>query len=174
MTWNTIDIVNASGGTPVLSRTGHTFIKQRMREENAIYGGEMSAHHYFRDFGYCDSGMIPWLLIAELVSTNNKTLSQLVGERIAAYPCSGEINYKVDSAENAILRVREYYEAGLNGERPQLDTTDGLSISFNGWRLNIRSSNTEPLLRLNVEAQNNSTLVRQHVLNIEKLLGIQS
>ena len=173
LTWNTIDCVNACGGIPVLSRTGHTFIKQRMREENALYGGEMSAHHYFRDFGFCDSGMIPWLLILELVSTKNKTLSQLVDERISAYPCSGEINYKVESTDNAISRVRQYYEGGLENEIPMINTTDGVSIAFSNWRLNLRASNTEPLLRLNVEARNNSALVQQKVKEIEKLIGIQ-
>ena len=109
LTWNTIDIVKRAGGMPIQSKTGHAFIKERMRSENAIYGGEMSAHHYFRDFAYCDSGMIPWLLVAELLSRSGKPLSQLVGERIKAYPCSGEINYTVANAKAALQAVREHY-----------------------------------------------------------------
>lgn len=151
LTWNTIDICEEFGGTAIQSKTGHAFIKERMRKENAIYGGEMSAHHYFRDFAYCDSGMIPWLLVAELISLQGKTLSQLLGERMALYPCSGEVNFKVNDTQAAISAVQQHY-APLN---PALDTTDGISLEFSDWRMNLRASNTEPLLRLNIESRGN-------------------
>jgi len=163
LTLNTIDIVQSAGGIPIQSKTGHAFIKERMRKENAIYGGEMSAHHYFRDFAYCDSGMIPWLLVSELISSKKKTLSTLVGERISAYPCSGEINYKVDDAQVSIETIKSHY-AGLT---PNIDNTDGISLEFPDWRLNLRSSNTEPLLRLNVESRADVQLVKDRIAEIE-------
>jgi len=167
LTWNTIDQVNAAGGEPVQSKTGHAFIKERMRLEDAVYGGEMSAHHYFRDFAYCDSGMIPWLLVAELVSKSGKSLSDLVAERMQAYPCSGEINYKVDDVPAVLDRVMAHFGA----LSPQVDKTDGISLDFGEWRMNIRSSNTEPLLRLNVEARGNDGLVWEKVKEIEGLIN---
>ncbi|MEC5159786.1 MULTISPECIES: phosphomannomutase/phosphoglucomutase [unclassified Janthinobacterium] len=167
LTWNTVDIVRRAGGVPIQSKTGHAFIKERMRAENAIYGGEMSAHHYFRDFAYCDSGMIPWLLVAELISAGGLPLSRLVGERIESYPCSGEINYTVADAAAALLAVRQRYE----GEALLVDTTDGLSMEFAAWRLNVRSSNTEPLLRLNVETRADLALLRAKVAELEALIG---
>jgi len=163
LTWNTIDIVKNVGGTPIQSKTGHAFIKERMRAENAIYGGEMSAHHYFRDFAYCDSGMIPWLLVAELINLTGKPLSKLVGERIAAYPCSGEINYKVEDTQTSIEVVKAHF-AALN---PETDNTDGISLEFSDWRLSLRTSNTEPLLRLNVESRGDRQLVEERVAEIE-------
>lgn len=166
LTWNTIDIVKRAGGSPVQSKTGHAFIKERMRVEDAIYGGEMSAHHYFRDFAYCDSGMIPWLLVAELISKSGNPLSKLVGERMTAYPCSGEINYKVEDTQASIETVRAHF-ASLN---PEIDNTDGLSLEFSDWRLNLRASNTEPLLRLNVESRGNQQTVEQRVADIEIIL----
>ncbi|SFI17894.1 phosphomannomutase / phosphoglucomutase [Collimonas sp. OK307] len=165
LTWNTIDIVEQAGGVPVQSKTGHAFIKERMRSENAIYGGEMSAHHYFRDFAYCDSGMIPWLLVAELMSRTGKPLSTLVSERVAAYPCSGEINYRVDAVQPIIERVLNHF-APMN---PKIDRTDGISLEFPDFRFNLRSSNTEPLLRLNVETRQNIDAVQLRVSEIEKL-----
>lgn len=170
LTWNTIDIVEKAGGTPIQSKTGHAFIKERMRAENAIYGGEMSAHHYFRDFAYCDSGMIPWLLVAELVSTTGSPLSKLVDERMAAYPCSGEINYQVQDVQSSINSVKGYYESSLAPE--QTDTIDGLSMEFSDWRFNLRASNTEPLLRLNVESRGNSQLISQRLDKIEALIKV--
>ena len=166
LTWNTVDIVERAGGVAIQSKTGHAFIQERMRVENAIYGGEMSAHHYFRDFAYCDSGMIPWLLVAELVSDSGKALSQLVDERIKAYPCSGEINYTVLDAGAAVQAVRAHYAH----EQPRVDTTDGLSLEFAQWRLNVRSSNTEPLLRLNIESRSDPALVSQKVAEVEALI----
>ncbi len=163
LTWNTIDIVKNAGGTPIQSKTGHAFIKERMRAEDAIYGGEMSAHHYFRDFAYCDSGMIPWLLVAELISKSGNALSQLVGDRMAAYPCSGEINYKVDDTQISIQAIKDKFSA----LKPLIDETDGISLEFPDWRLNLRASNTEPLLRLNVEARGDSALVKKRVAEIE-------
>ncbi|WP_016679529.1 phosphomannomutase/phosphoglucomutase, partial [Yersinia pestis] len=132
LSWNTIDIVNSSGGTPIMSKTGHAFIKERMREEDAVYGGEMSAHHYFRDFAYCDSGMIPWLLIAELLCVKEKSLEQLVEERMRIYPASGEINSKLTDPTSAIARVRAEYEV----KAIAIDETDGISMEFDGWRFN--------------------------------------
>lgn len=167
LTWNTVDVVRQAGGQPIQSKTGHAFIKERMRSENAIYGGEMSAHHYFRDFAYCDSGMIPWLLVAELLSRSGKSLSQLVGERIRAYPCSGEINYRVDHVPETIERVLQHFR----GQEPVIDRTDGVSAEFSEWRFNLRGSNTEPLLRLNVETRGDSPAVLQHVRAIEALIS---
>lgn len=165
LTWNTIDVVQAAGGEPIQSKTGHAFIKERMRLEDAIYGGEMSAHHYFRDFAYCDSGMIPWLLVAQLMGVKNKPLSTLVDERIQAYPCSGEINFHVADVKACIAKVREHFAA----QQPLLvDTTDGLSMEFADWRFNLRGSNTEPVLRLNVESRRNSALVQEQVANISR------
>jgi phosphomannomutase/phosphomannomutase/phosphoglucomutase len=167
LTWNTIDIVKNAGGIPIQSKTGHAFIKERMRLENAIYGGEMSAHHYFRDFAYCDSGMIPWLLVTELMSSTGKPLSSLVGDREAAYPCSGEINYRVDDAAAALRKVEEHFA----NQNPAIDCTDGISLEFADWRLNLRSSNTEPLLRLNVESRGDAALVAARVHEIEQVIG---
>ena len=163
LTWNTIDIVEKAGGIPIMSKTGHAFIKERMRKEDAIYGGEMSAHHYFRDFAYCDSGMIPWLLVAELLSVKNMTLSETIKERIRLFPCSGEINYKVNNSQSIIDDI----EHGYKDEALNIDRTDGFSLEMKTWRLNIRSSNTEPVLRLNIESQNNPLLVNEKVREIE-------
>lgn len=163
LTWNTIDIVTKAGGIPVMSKTGHAFIKERMRKEDAIYGGEMSAHHYFRDFAYCDSGMIPWLLVAELIAKSNLSLETLVSERMNAYPCSGEINYKVNNANVMIEAIEQQY--ALMAE--QIDKVDGLSMEFSDWRFNIRTSNTEPLLRLNVETKSNTEKVKLKVSDLE-------
>jgi len=166
LTWNTIDMVEVAGGTPIMSKTGHAFIKERMRAENAVYGGEMSAHHYFRDFAYCDSGMIPWLLIAGLVSSTGHSLAELVEDRMSAFPCSGEINFKVVDPKAAIERVMAHF-ASL---APVLDYTDGLSADFGDWRFNLRSSNTEPLLRLNVEARGDAAAMRSRTDEISALL----
>jgi phosphomannomutase len=166
LTWNTIDIVNQAGGKPILCKTGHAFIKERMREENAIYGGEMSAHHYFRDFSYCDSGMIPWLLVAELVCLRKQPLSKLVEERINLYPSSGEINNRIENPKIAIDRVLAYYkDTAIN-----LDYTDGISVEFEQWRFNLRSSNTEPVVRLNVESKQDITLMETKTAEVLALL----
>lgn len=166
LTWNTVDVVRKAGGVAIQSKTGHAFIKERMRKEDAIYGGEMSAHHYFRDFAYCDSGMIPWLLIAELISKTGQSLSELVDERVASYPCSGEINYTVDNMDAVIDRVLEFYAP----KSQVIDRTDGLSMEFNEWRFNLRGSNTEPLLRLNVESRGDAALVAAKVMEIQGML----
>ncbi|OAT78837.1 phosphomannomutase [Mangrovibacter phragmitis] len=155
LVWNTIDIVTANGGVPVMSKTGHAFIKERMRKENAVYGGEMSAHHYFRDFAYCDSGMIPWLLVAELLMTTGKTLGELVKARIAQFPVSGEINRKVSNAVQLIAKIEQQYLP----HAISVDYTDGLSLTFEQWRFNLRTSNTEPLLRLNIETKGDYALM---------------
>jgi len=166
LTWNTIDTVTRAGGIAVQSKTGHAFIKEKMRAENALYGGEMSAHHYFRDFFYCDSGMIPWLLVAELMSTSGKSLSALVDDRMRAFPCSGEINFTVDDAARVVESVRER----LAPEALKVDETDGLSLEFAHWRFNLRSSNTEPLLRLNVETRADDALLQEKQALLTRLI----
>jgi len=166
LTWNTVDIVTNAGGQAVMSKTGHAFIKERMRLENAIYGGEMSAHHYFRDFAYCDSGMIPWLLVCELLSHTGQSLSALVAERISLFPCSGEINFKVADVSDAIQKIKDHFI----DQALALDDTDGLSFTFNQWRFNLRGSNTEPLLRLNIESRGDWELVHQKVDEISNLI----
>lgn len=166
LTWNTIDMVKEHGGRAVQSRTGHSFIKQIMRTEDAIYGGEMSAHHYFRDFAYCDSGMIPWLLVAELVSVSGKSLSRWVEERIRAYPCSGEINSEVRDTGKVLAAIETRF-AGQGGE---IDRTDGLSMSFADWRFNVRMSNTEPVVRLNVESRANPELMAARTAELLALI----
>lgn len=167
LVWNTIEMVRDMGGIPVQCKTGHAFIKERMRAENAIYGGEMSAHHYFRQFAYCDSGMIPWLLIADMVSNSGLSLAELVEDRVRAFPCSGEINFKVDDAVAATDRVMQHFKS----EAPQLDHTDGISADFGEWRFNLRSSNTEPLLRLNVESRANRQLMEQRLQEITRAIN---
>jgi len=166
--WNTIDMVKAAGGVPVMSKTGHAFIKERMRAEDAVYGGEMSAHHYFRDFAYCDTGMVPWLLIAERISTTGIPLTQMVEQRIAAYPCSGEINFKVADAAAVVHRLHDNYAGGALVE----DRTDGLSLEFATWRFNVRSSNTEPLLRLNVETRADVALLAAKTAELRRLIEV--
>lgn len=165
--WNTQDVVAAHGGTGVMAPTGHAFLKQKMRDTNAAYGGEMSAHHYFRDFMACDSGMIPWLLIAELMSKSGATLADLMAERIARFPSSGEINFRLSDAKAAVARVI----AALAAEAVSRDDTDGLSLAFSDWRLNLRSSNTEPLLRLNVEARGDAAQVAAGVARVTALIN---
>lgn len=166
LTWNTIDMVVQAGGVAIQSKTGHAFIKERMRKEDAVYGGEMSAHHYFRDFAYCDSGMIPWLLVIELMSRSGQKLSAMVSERIAAFPSSGEINRVVSDAKAAIAKVRVAYES----QAQLVDETDGVSMDFGAWRFNLRSSNTEPVIRLNVESRADVALMQQHTEAILALL----
>ena len=167
LTWNTHDIVAARGGHAVASKSGHAFIKEKMREVDGIYGGEMSAHHYFRDFSYCDSGMIPWLLVTELMSTTGKPLSELVQERVDLYPASGEINRRLEDAPKSIAAVRAAYE----GDAIASDDLDGLSLEFADWRFNLRSSNTEPVVRLNVESRGNAELMQEKTTAILRLLG---
>ena len=149
LVWNTLDIVEKYQGTTVQSKSGHAFIKDVMREHNAVYGGEMSAHHYFRDFAYCDSGMIPWLLAVSVLSETQQTLSSLVEEMIAKFPCSGEINFKVADTQKTIQKIFDHFA----DQKPEIDQTDGVSLDFGTWRVNVRASNTEPLLRLNIESR---------------------
>jgi phosphomannomutase / phosphoglucomutase len=163
--WATIAQVEANGGVAVRCKTGHAFIKERMRAEDAVYGGEMSGHHYFKDFAYCDTGMIPWLLIAMLVSRSGKSLAELVAEKMAAFPCSGEINFETDAAA-ATARILAHY-LPMN---PQRDDTDGVGLDFGDWRFNLRQSNTEPLLRLNIETRGDADAVRYHLAAIRALI----
>lgn len=153
--WNTIELVEASGGTPVLCKSGHAFIKERMRQEGAVYGGEMSAHHYFKDFSYCDSGMIPWLLVLELLSKTDKTLSAVLAEMMSNYPISGEINSTVQDAKAVLKRVEAKYASG-----GKVTKVDGLSVEYLNWRFNLRMSNTEPVIRLNVETRHDQALLK--------------
>ncbi|MEE9357105.1 MAG: phosphomannomutase CpsG, partial [Sedimenticolaceae bacterium] len=160
------DIVTKSGGVPVLSKAGHSFIKERMREEDAVYGGEMSAHHYFRDFYYCDSGMIPWLLVAELLCQRSQSLSALVDDQIACYPSSGEINSKLADPQAAIQRVTDHFQSSAL----EIDRTDGISLEFESWRFNLRCSNTEPVVRLNVESKGDLNLMQGKTEEILSIL----
>jgi phosphomannomutase len=162
LTWNTMEIVSAAGGNAIQSKSGHSFIKEVMRQQDALYGGEMSAHHYFRDFFYCDSGMIPWLLVAQLVSTSGKKLSELVDDRMRQFPASGEINRKVVDASQAIEEITNLYAADANS----IDQTDGISLEYDDWRFNLRASNTEPVIRLNVESRANEALMKEKVNDI--------
>ncbi|MEP4146928.1 MAG: phosphomannomutase [Halioglobus sp.] len=165
LTWNTVEMVEKAGGVPVLTKCGHAFIKERMRNENAAYGGEMSAHHYFRDFAYCDSGMIPWLLVAGLICSTGKPLSTMVAERMAAYPCSGEINRSVDDAAAVLARAEATY-----GAKGELDHTDGVSVDCGDWRFNLRMSNTEPVVRLNVESKGDVALMEAKTAELLALI----
>ena len=167
LTWNTIDIVNRGGGTPILSKTGHAFIKERMRLENAVYGGEMSAHHYFRDFAYCDSGMVPWLLVVGLMSSRGKSLAAMVDERMLAFPASGEINRRIDDAAAVLATLEAHYGA----DAIATDHTDGLSMEFAQWRFNVRMSNTEPVVRLNVESRGDTDLMQTKTAELLALMG---
>jgi phosphomannomutase len=167
LTWNTQDIAHKNNGNAIQSKTGHAFIKERMRLEDAVYGGEMSAHHYFRDFFYCDSGMIPWLLVAELLCRKDKTLSSMLEDRIAKFPSPGEINRHVVDAKSAIENVFNLYSSDAN----VIDKTDGISLEFEQWRFNLRMSNTEPVVRLNVESRGDKKLVDEKLKEILALLN---
>lgn len=166
LTWNTVDVVESSGGQPVLTKCGHAFIKERMRSENAVYGGEMSAHHYFRDFAYCDSGMIPWLLVSALIGSRNMPLSGMVRERMAAYPCSGEINRSVEDATAVLARAEQVY----GDQAVAVDHTDGVSVDCGTWRFNLRMSNTEPVVRLNVESRADEALMEMKTAELLALI----
>ena len=166
LTWNTVDIVQSLGGEAVQSKTGHAFIKERMRLENAVYGGEMSAHHYFRDFAYCDSGMIPWLLVAGLISSSGQPISKLVAERMAAYPCSGEINRTIENPVAVLTKI----EAVYRDQAKSVEHVDGLSMSMGEWRFNVRMSNTEPVVRLNVESRGDQALMKEKTTELLALM----
>ena len=165
LTWNTRELVEENHGKAIESKAGHAFIKETMRKTNALYGGEMSAHHYFRDFGYCDSGMIPWLLLTQIMSDQNKSLAELVDERIEKFPVSGEINVEVESPTNVIASVKAHFA----DQQHQLDEIDGLGMDFGAWRFNLRPSNTEPLLRMNVETRGDYALMEKRR---DELLGL--
>ena len=165
LTWNTIEVVREAGGAPVMSKTGHAFIKERMRREDALYGGEMSGHHYFRDFSYCDSGMIPWLLVLAMMCRRGQPLSALIAERQRRYPVSGEINRQVGDPDRVLARVEDAFKPGAT----VADYTDGVSLEFADWRFNLRKSNTEPVLRLNVETRGNQRLLEEMT---EKILAM--
>ncbi|PHR24658.1 MAG: phosphomannomutase [Desulfotalea sp.] len=164
LTWNSQELISENGGVPIMTRTGHAFIKERMRKEDAVYGGEMSAHHYFKDFGYCDSGMIPWLLVTSLLSSAGVEFSSLVEARKAAFPVSGEINNRVEDADRIIEAIEKKYGDGVK------DYTDGLSVEFARYRFNVRKSNTEPLLRLNVETRADVELLAEKTKELLQLI----
>ena len=168
LVWNTLDVVEQYQGIAVQSKSGHAFIKDVMREHNAVYGGEMSAHHYFRDFAYCDSGMIPWLLAVVVLSETKKSLSSLVEEMISKFPCSGEINFKVTDTQTTIQKLFDHYA----DQKPAIDKTDGVSLDFGAWRFNVRASNTEPLLRLNIESRRdqNPKSIQTYVDEVTQLI----
>jgi len=166
LTWNTIEMVREAGGVPVMSKAGHAFIKERMRAEDAVYGGEMSAHHYFKTFAYCDSGMIPWLLLAEIVSDEGRPLSELMQARIDKFPVSGEINRTVADSKTVLKRIEEVYRA----KGGVFDYTDGVSVEFDRWRFNVRPSNTEPVIRLNVETRQDKILLQEKTEEILELI----
>ncbi|MEJ0100738.1 MAG: phosphomannomutase [Pseudomonadota bacterium] len=170
LTWNTLDIVEQYGGKSVLSKSGHAFIKQVMRDSDAIYGGEMSAHHYFRDFAYADSGMIPWLVVLQVISETGKSLSDLVGERMKLFPASGEINRKLDPSKGGAQAVLARAEAAYKETAKSVDYTDGLSMEFDNWRFNLRASNTEPLVRLNVESRGDTGLMQRKTRELLALM----
>jgi len=164
LVWNTYDVVKKAGGEAVVSKSGHAYIKAKMREVNAVYGGEMSAHHYFRDNSFSDSGMIPFLLVLQLMGEDNKKISELVGEMIKNYPCSGEINSTIDKPALKIKEAEEKYSDG------KIDKIDGLSVEYDDWRFNLRSSNTEPIIRLNVESKGNEKLMKKKTKELLKLI----
>jgi phosphomannomutase len=164
LTWNTVEVVKKNGGIPVVSKSGHAFIKQKMREVNSVYGGEMSAHHYFRENAYSDSGMIPFLLILQLISEEKKPFSQLVGEMIEKYPCSGEINSTISNPAEKLKELEKKYRKG------KIDKLDGLSVEFDKWRFNVRESNTEPIIRLNVESRGDIKLLGEKTEELLKLI----
>ncbi|MFN3235656.1 MAG: phosphomannomutase [Pseudomonadales bacterium] len=167
LTWNTIDIAERMGGTAIMSKTGHAFIKERMRDEDAVYGGEMSAHHYFRDFAYCDSGMVPWLLVTGLISSKSKSLAELVDERIEQFPASGEINRRIEDPKAVLASIQSQYQDAAEST----DHTDGLSMEFGNWRFNVRMSNTEPVVRLNVESRADVELMNTKTSELLELMG---
>ena len=162
LVWNTKEIVEAAGGKPVVCKSGHAFIKEKMRQVDAAYGGEMSAHHYFREFSYCDSGMIPWLQVVEALSASGRPLSALVGERIERYPVSGEINLTISDPPRALAALKQRYTADALSH----DEIDGLSVEFSDWRFNVRMSNTEPVVRVNVEARGDAALLAEKTADV--------
>ncbi len=165
LTWNTEAILERDGGVPVRCKSGHAFMKECMRQNGVLYGGEMSAHHYFRDFSYCDSGMIPWLLVTELMCRSGKKLSELVGERMELYPCSGEINRKVEDSASVLAQLAKCYADGKQ------DRMDGLSVAYDKWRFNVRVSNTEPVMRLNVETKGDKELLAEKTAELLQIIG---
>ncbi len=162
--WNTLDVVEKAGGEAVVSVSGHAFIKEKMRQVNSVYGGEMSAHHYFRENAYSDSGMIPFLLVMQLITEEGKKLSELVGDMIQKYPCSGEINSTIDNPKAKIAEIKAKYSDG------KMDELDGISVEYDTWRFNVRISNTEPLLRLNVESKGNAELMKAKTEELLQLI----
>lgn len=168
LVWNTFDVIEQYQGQAIQSKSGHSYIKEKMREHNAVYGGEMSAHHYFRDFSYCDSGMIPWLLAVSVLSETRQTLSSLVEDMIAKFPCSGEINFKVADTQATIQKIFDHFA----NQNPVIDYTDGVSLDFGAWRFNVRASNTEPLLRLNIEsrADQNAMPMQNYVDELSRII----
>lgn len=168
LVWNTFNVIEQYQGQAIQSKSGHSYIKEKMREHNAVYGGEMSAHHYFRDFSYCDSGMIPWLLAVSVLSETQQTLSSLVEDMIAKFPCSGEINFKVADTQATIQKIFDHYA----NQNPVIDYTDGVSLDFGAWRFNVRASNTEPLLRLNIEsrADQNAMPMQNYVDELSRII----
>jgi phosphomannomutase len=168
--WAIEGTVNRAGGTPILSRVGHSHIKKVMREHDAVYGGEMSAHHYFRDFNYCDSGMIPWLLVAELVSRSDRSLFEMVSVLRRDFPSSGEVNFHIADVAAAVAGFKAAYGPHARSE----SHLDGISYDMGDWRVNLRRSNTEPVLRLNIESRGDAALVARKLDEIWRVLAAQA
>ena len=166
LVWNTLEIIQKYGGEAVESKSGHAFIKEKMRAVDAVYGGEMSAHHYFKDFTYCDSGMLPWLLVSELMCLSGKSLSAMVNERIDKFPCSGEINRQVADSGAVIAAIKEKY-----GKLGKMSEVDGISVEFDAWRFNVRISNTEPVVRLNLETRGDKALMENKTKELLEIIG---
>jgi phosphomannomutase len=166
LVWNTLEVVTAAGGVPVQTKAGHAFIKERMRAENAVYGGEMSAHHYFRDFAYCDNGTLPWLLVAQLLGKSGAKLSSLVEDRIRRFPASGEINCEITDPDAALRAAEAHYRTAALS----VEFVDGLSMDCGEWRFNLRKSNTEPVVRLNVESRADISLMQSKTRELLALL----
>ena len=164
--WNVQSVVKSNGGKSVVSSTGHVFFKRAMRDNEAIYGGELSAHHYFKDFSYCDSGMIPWLLVLEMMSRTNKSLSELITDQKLEFPSSGEVNFTIKDVDEALFKVIDFYKQDYTSR----DDFDGISLTFESWRFNLRRSNTEPVIRLNVESRGDPDLVSRKVEEIKTIL----
>ncbi|GAF62691.1 LOW QUALITY PROTEIN: phosphomannomutase [Psychrobacter sp. JCM 18903] len=167
--YNTEAVIKEHNGKAVISKSGHSFIKQVMRDSGAVYGGEMSAHHYFRDFFYCDSGMIPWLLTIELLSVTGKTLSELVTGYIQAIQVQASLIF--DSQQMVRQLLLALLRKNLAAKIPTKSTLDGLSLNFGEWRFNLRASNTEPLIRLNIESRGNEELLAIKIREIQQWLA---
>lgn len=164
--WNISEKIKSNQGISIIAKVGHNFMKQAMRENEAIYGGEISAHHYFRDFAYCDSGMIPFLILWEILSKSKTTFSRLINNEKIKFLSSGEINFTVEDPDMCFNLIREYY-LDLSNNYTEFD---GLSFTFDKWRFNVRKSNTEPLIRLNIETKGSQDILLQKIEELSRII----